>query len=189
MENPSIPIPFALGEPLWTPSNGAVAEWVECPECAGSGVITLTQGNGTAVTIACGCCWRGFDPPTGRVQRTRYGSVPEPFTPQSVEVRGDEVRYSESPPGSSCYSTKDAANLFRTIEECAARCAELDETRRANDERQAVANLASKRSSMAWSAHYWGRKVRDLERDLAAARGRLAECPRKEVVDTRAGAW
>jgi len=88
----SIPIPFALGQPLWWVGNGYQEEWVVCPECCGTKVITMVQGNGTAVSLNCAACAVGFMPPTGRVKRVFYRHEPTPFVPRRVEIYGQEIR-------------------------------------------------------------------------------------------------
>jgi len=169
----SLPIPFAIGEIVWRCGNGHVEEYLVCPECAGTKALTLVQGNGEQVFIACACCSLGSDPPSGRVKRTRFEHRPERFLCARVDVNGDVIRYRDD--ALSC-SYCEATRLFRSHEECQRAC-DAENAQRAEEEKaRAIANLASKRRDMAWSVHYWGRKVRDLAKDLETARARLAVC-------------
>lgn len=178
----SIPIPFPIGEPIWWVGYGVKKEWVECPECAGTKVLTLIQGNGEKVTIDCACCSRGYEPPHGVIERTVYEHTPTRFIPGRVEISGGVIRYSESGPDAACYRIVRVDELFSDRDECEAACVQLNEDRAKQDAELAVRNLASKRREMAWSVHYWGRKVKELERDLVTARERLQRCKEKQGV-------
>ena len=170
----SIPIPFALGEPLWHTGYGHREEWIECPECAGSRALTLIQGNGKEVSIACACCSRGFEDPSGTVKRTHYERTPTRFTPRRVSVSGDEIRYSESEPDATAFNMVYATDLYVDRDECANRCEEDNAKHEKAQDELLLRNLVSKRREMAWSVHYWGRQVKTLERDLGRARERLS---------------
>jgi hypothetical protein len=179
----SIPIPFALGEQLWCAAYDPRETWITCPECDGTRAIEMIKGNGERVSLECGHCSHGYEPPRGKVKQCVYESRPIPFVPLRVATSGDEFTYSESPPGATSYSFRYAKDLFRSREECEARCAAIDAERKADDEKRAVHNLASKRRSLAFSASYWSRKVADIERELATAKARLAVCKVKPVKD------
>jgi len=178
----SIPIPFAIGETVWFPGYGSREEWETCPDCAGSKVVTLIQGNGSRVDLACASCALGYEPPRGVIARRVSDRRPVPFTCGRVSLDGAKVRYSESPPDATAYASVDAEDLFRDHTACLARCAELNEQYAAEEERRLLANLQHNRRDMAWSARYWGRKVRELERDLALAKARLATSKDHEAV-------
>jgi len=183
-----IKIPFELGSTLWWTGSGYREEWIECSECVGSKAITMIQGNGTEVSIACACCSHGMERPSGSVKRIFYEHSPMLFVPKRVRVDGGEIMYSSASPGANAYSSIDATALFASKEECEARCKELNLERTKYEEERAVANLAPKRRDMAWSAHYWGRQVKRLEEELITCRARLAVCKtrdekKKESVD------
>jgi hypothetical protein len=168
---PSVPIPFALAEVVWHAGYGQHSEWSTCPECCGSKTITLTQGNGDQVSLDCACCSRGFNPPTGTIERRVSNRRPVPFICAWVEVRGEEIRYMENTTGSG--TIVDSKDLFRDQNACQQRCDELNKLFEEEQERLILATISHKRKDMAWSAHYWGRKVKDLERELELAKKRL----------------
>jgi len=176
----SIPIPFALGQALWWVGSGYQEEWIVCPECCGTKAITMVRGDGTAVSVHCVACAVGFEPPTGKVKRIFYQHRPTPFVPRRVEIRGQEILYSTSDPDAQCYSSVPASLLFASKEACQAACDALNAERTKHEEERAIAMLASTRRGLAWSVHYWGRLVKELERHLAQARARLAVCKEKE---------
>lgn len=171
----TITIPFSIGEVVWTPSSGYEEVWETCPECAGTMALTLIKGNGEEVSLACNYCSPGFDLPTGRVKVSKGAFRPEPFTcSRIVGWEAEGPSYSESSEGATCYSFKRAGDLFRDKDECQARCDELTKDREYHRAQQVIANLESKRKSLSHSTHYWKSQVDRLERDLNAAKARLA---------------
>lgn len=63
--------------------------------------------------------------------------------------------------------------LFEDRDACAAACLIRNAEHQANEERQAIANLASKRKGLEHSSHYWTTRLRSLERDVEIVRRRL----------------
>ena len=166
-----IPIPKPLNTPLWWTGDGYVEEHITCPECAGTCAIEMIKGNGERVTLACGHCQSGWEPPRGWVKRTRFHYAPEQVIASKVEMHGDTFYYSLEG-----LSTTDSDRLFLTREECAAECDKLNRERTEQERQQEIASIASKRHSLAFSASYWGRQVKDLERKLEVAKARLSVC-------------
>jgi hypothetical protein len=131
--------------------------------------LTLIRGNGEQVSLDCNYCQIGYDPPRGYVEHNRYHYTPEQFVCRRVTgISHGEVEYSDAP----------ASALFRDKDACAVRCEELNEQRSKEDAARRLANLSSKRHSLAHSVHYWGRQVKELQRDLEVAQAKLAVCPK-----------
>jgi hypothetical protein len=168
----SIPIPFAIGEELWWVGRGWREITETCPECAGTLVLTLIKGNGEQQSLDCNYCASGYEPPRGWVKRIVYERKPQAVKPTAVAMGRD--------PGQFRYTwfdeTIDASDLYRDRDACAARCDEMNAEHAKEQARLVVANRESKRRNLAFSSHYWSRMVKDLERDLAAARARLVVC-------------
>lgn len=174
MSAPNIPIPFAIGETLWAATGRTVESRLPCPDCAGARVVTLTLADGSMFSVECGACAWGCEV-HGYVTRSRTEFSPREFIPQRVEVRGSEVRYSESGPDANCYSSCDADQLFRDRTECEAACAKLAEERSRHDDAMHIANLTRNRNKLAWSLHYWRGLAANLKRDLARIESRFSE--------------
>ncbi len=166
----SIEIPFEIGQVVWKASATPAARQVQCPECKGTRALTLIQGDGTEVSLACARCGVGYDPPTGTVTQYDYAAEPEEFICQDVNIFLGKVTYG------GCHVDR----LYEDKEECRAACQKLNEEYKHKVEEQAVHQLASKRRDMAWSVHYWGGMVRRLKKDLARAEARLAVCKEKK---------
>ena len=178
----NIEVPFELGETVWRASYGNREERVQCPECLGSTVITILRGDGERFDIDCGCCKHSYDATGGTIKRFFSESEPELFTCRRVRIDGDDVEYSESPPGEGAYNITKATRLFRDKADCQKECDRINEETQKENEAREVRNIASKRKGMAWSVHYWNRNLKELERKVEVARARLHVCKEKAKV-------
>jgi uncharacterized protein YbaR (Trm112 family) len=172
----SIQIPFDIGEQVWWVGRGHHEEWITCPECNGDKALTLIQGNGEKVSINCACCSLGYEPPTGTIKRNYYHFEPQEFICRTADLSFDDFRYTNN--YGDNVNVKDS--LFKTKEECQKRCEELNAEKEKDEERRLLVNTESKRRDMAWSVHYWGRKVGDLKKELEFAQKRLSACKQKK---------
>jgi len=172
----SIAIPFALDTEIWWTGYGYTETWVQCPECAGTKAITLIQGNGQSVSVDCAACSMGYEPPTGMIKQITYQHKPERYTPRRVRVDGDEIWYSESGAFENGYQSVEAKYLFASKEDCQTECDKLNHARNLVMKENAIHNLLDKRKKMAWSVHYWGRKLADTQKELETIRARLSVC-------------
>lgn len=140
-------------------------------------MLTLIQGNGEQFALECANCSLGYSPPTGTVKRTIDQFLPTRFTPTCVvRLEGNEVWYTDSEEGATIFRSVSSAELFPSHDACQHRCDELAAEKSKADNECAIANLASRRRKLAFSVHYWRRKVLDLERDLQTAKARLSVC-------------
>lgn len=166
----TLEIPFAIGQKLWAIGNGHQSEWITCPECEGTEVLTLVKGNGEIIELQCNFCAPGMESPRGVVMQRTYDCQPLAFVPKRVEMCGSEFRYSESDPDATAYQSFAASDLFDDRQACAAACVKRNAEYQANAERQELANLKSKRKDLEHSSHYWTTKLRQLERDVEITR-------------------
>jgi hypothetical protein len=171
----TIPIPFALGVPVWWVGHGYREEWVTCPECAGTKKITMILGNGDAVELWCGNCAQGYEPASGLVRISTYHHTPERFTPERVRVDGEEISYLTDGHG-----IVYASNLFLTEAECLAACEALNAKKNAEDEARRLSITKSKRRDLAWSVSYWRNQVKRLREDLARTEAHLMKCEQRK---------
>lgn len=176
-----IQIPIALGQVVWWTGYGSRTDYIQCPECCGTCVIEMIKGNGERVTLDCGLCSVGYEPPTGKIKQYVYEHTPTPFVAGRVRMDGDEFWYSESPPDASSYSSVKSTDLFASREECQARCDELNRERAKADEEMLLRNISHKRQHLSFSASYWSREVKKLEKQIDAARARINRCKAKSA--------
>ena len=175
MSNKNIELPFALGETVWHAAHRADRTWVECPECLGTKTIKVTLATGEEYELGCAACSRGYEPSSGKVEKTEHRFKPTLFTPQRFSIDSDGVRYSESIPDATAYAHVSSNDLFVSEEACAARCSE--ENKRLDKEwaERELQNLMSKRKDYAWSVHYWRRQLADKRKDIERIEQRLVQ--------------
>lgn len=167
-------IPFDISETVWWTGYGYREEWIVCPECNGQKALTLIQGNGDTVSIACANCSQGCEPPLGRIKRAFYHFEPQRFICEKVEMHGYEFWYHDGERNVS------SENLFKTREECEKRCIELNVKKEKEEESKILTNITRNRAKIAWSVHYWGRTVSKLTKELDFAKKRLSECKERK---------
>lgn len=161
-------IPYEVGSKIWTPGSGVVKERVECPECCGTLAVTLELANGERHSLECQCCKAGYEPARGWITQRTFTSDPIEAELTDIEITTHSgVRYCVL----GAWVGLDM--LFESKADCEARCAELRAEHKADEDRIIFNNLKSKRKDLAWSVHYWRRKVKDLERELERARAYL----------------
>ena len=179
-----IKIPFELGVQIWWVGHGHQEKWITCPECVGSKKLRVIQGNGQEFEIDCAACTLGYEPPSGKIKQIVYRHVPTPYTPRRVigfEANGI-VNYTDAPEGATCYSYIHSNDMFQNETDCLVACEQRNVEREKWQAENLLSNLKSKKRDLAWSVHYWGRKLRDLERDLELTRTRLTECKDRAAV-------
>ncbi len=169
----TVEIPFAEGQEVWWAGNASEKVTVECPECCGTRAITMVKGNGEEVSLACGMCSLGFDPPRGTITEWVWNHAPQKLTLgplTSVDNHGPDgaTRY--------CYGSFRSEDLFNNEGPCQLDCNRRNTERAEQVEKQAIARLESKRSNLAHSASYWATQCRTIREDLKRAEARLAAC-------------
>ena len=150
---------------MWVPGPAHREVQAVCPECIGTKVVMMVLENGSQFHLDCCCCQVGYDGPRGWVIQREVWFKPEVAIVAGVDFQDGETNYRTN---RGCFR-----EVYSTAEECQPECDRRQAEYEADEERRSLANLQSKRRDCAWSVHYWGRKVKELERDLEAARARL----------------
>jgi hypothetical protein len=182
----SIEIPFAIGSKVWWVGPGYKTEWVTCPECAGTRLITMRLGNGEEFQIACQTCGSGYDVSRGVIEHTIVGYEPVEVTLTKVQFSCDKPYYEGDgaelflKEGHIFHYHLEADSLFLNREECAIECAKRRIEQQKNDDDNWLGRCKSKRRDMAWSVTYWKRQRADLLRQLEAVEKRLGLCIERE---------
>ena len=170
----TIEIPFAVGEEAWWIGNYSKEETIVCPECLGTKVLKVIQGNGKEFNLDCACCSRGYEAPSGCISQTVYYHKPEKIKLGAVDMSCGEFRY-DIGNGWSIY----AKDIYKTEAECLDACIKENRVKAAYREEQMLNAIKSKRRDMAWSVHYWQGQIRRFKDDLKRAEDRLDVCKAK----------
>jgi len=150
-------------------------EYVACPDCFGKKFLTVTLGDGagTIVTIDCGTCSEGYDPPSGFIRVVTYKA-------ELTQVRITNVTkklvnelevclYS----GDSMYEVPEC-DLF-PIEEVRAATARAETLAREHtaDEARRVLLKEKPERTWAWNIRYHRQQIKEAERQLIYHRAKL----------------
>lgn len=161
---------YNLGEEVWWAETRGVDRSITCPDCLGSGQLTVTFADGEQVSIECGLCARGFQPATGRVSYFEFTEQVRRDTIAGVELGKNEVLYKMA----SGYSLIEE-EVFSTEPEAQARAVILAETRTAEALQKAQRKHKDTRS-WAWNASYHRRELKEAKRRVDFHTAQLNMC-------------
>lgn len=145
---------YKVGDRPWYARFQPVTDvWVACPICFGKRQVTLILGNDDQVTLPCGYCAPGYDPPTGRVREYQAVAAAERVIITLVTITendaGQQRRYQAT---GRCY---DGEDLFDTEEEANARAQEKAGAWLSEQETREDYIKKSVRAKFSWNAGYW----------------------------------
>ena len=167
-EQATIAIPFAIGEKLWHAGSDQTAGWETCQCCQGKLRITIILGDGSQESVECEMCRLGYLGASGKTQTYRWRHIPIAFTTDKVSMSGEDFNYRSTYDGYS-----EAKNLFRSREECQAKCDELNAAHIEEERNRHVHQLISAKKKMAWSVGYWRNQLKKREEECERIRERL----------------
>jgi len=155
---------YNIGDVVWRPTFDSEQEWVECPECGGTGRLRVTFHDETTVSIECANCSRGYGPPTGKV--SRYRRHPEAHRGVISEMRvsaTDTEYYVMSPTGGTWLCREE--NLSRNHDDAMVMAQALADEVSAEELRRIYRKEKDTRS-WAWNASYHRKCIKDAQRNL-----------------------
>ena len=155
---------YNIGEILWRASFEATDNHITCPDCGGSGQLTVTFHDGESVSIECEGCSIGYDPPTGRIRIYDRGAVVERITITGYTVGEDGVEYRAKSFRGGCYIF-DEGDLFTDRVEAEKRGKELA-LKADVKEREQIANKEKPARTWAWNASYHRKQLKEANRNI-----------------------
>ena len=153
---------FQIGDHAWYATVSSENNYVTCPDCGGTGQITVIMYDGTQVSVDCQNCSVGYDAPTGRVKVYDRAADAMPVTVAGFSVGGFggvEYRTSES------YLIKE--DRIFTDRESALECGAKMAVEADKKERWRIATKEKDTRSWAWNATYHRQCIRRAEKEIA----------------------
>jgi hypothetical protein len=156
---------FAVGDIVWHATFESTEKWVTCPDCLGYKFAKVTFGDGSEVTVGCGECSRGFEPPSGYVRIYEHEAKALPVFVERVEISrgdGDENSFSYSLSdhrGGSEYIFDNEPEAKECAERLAEECKVAEEAR--------VHHKDKPSQTWARNASYHRGCIKRAQRDLA----------------------
>lgn len=105
---------YNIGDTVWLCEFGRHEVRVVCPDCLGSGKLTVTFGDGAQIGIDCDCCRYGFEH-LGQVITYKWIVKTIQRHISGLEVNGNSIKYHF---GTQCsYRSYEEKDVFATQEE------------------------------------------------------------------------
>lgn len=169
---------FNIGDLVYCAGWRSKPEYVTCPDCGGTGELTVVLYNEERLTIACRNCERGYSGSQGRVEY--YHLEPEVRTGavMGITVDGgpieDPIEYRvQACDGKSGYSMYLESRVFATEQEALAKAVELTVLETEKNRKRALESKERDGSSWAWEVNYHRKQIRDAEKQIERSRVKL----------------
>lgn len=155
---------YNIGDTVYVASWESSEDYLECPDCGGTGRIRVILHSNDEVSIPCATCAPGYGDPTGKVKvHTRTPTVRANVV-SGMEIGSGGVEYKAKCGRASHWSLRES-DVFGTEADAMVRAIQL--AKEADDEERArVLTKEFPTRTWAWNASYHRRKVKELERDL-----------------------
>lgn len=163
---------FAIGDRVWLASAGRTERRVMCPDCLGTGKLTVIMGDGAHVGIECENCKQGCLGCRGTIAEWDWRASVEEFAIDEVRLSKDAVEYYLEIPFSSSRRVGHDTDTFRTKAEAEKRSEEL----RAEHEKEEADKMQRKHKphwTWAHNASYHRKQVKQLTKDLEYHKAKL----------------
>lgn len=134
--------------------------YVECPDCGGTGRMRCIFHDETIVSIVCGSCSPGYDPPTGKI--LVYNSI------ESVDlliITGIEVEADKPTRYKADHYILDEDHLFNTKDEALVKAKEMHDAH-VEMEKDKIYKKEKDTRSWAWNASYHRGLIKRAEKDI-----------------------
>jgi len=173
----------AIGDTVWHCDKGRRQTYVMCPDCMGSGRLTVIMGDGTHVGIDCECCREGAYH-TGRVSTYEWSAKCIQGEICGMEVSGKKVEYQIGTPCS--HYTRPENEVFDNLEGCEVHAA-IAKAEFEIEEQQALQQKFKLNKNWAWNATYHRRMIRDAREQIEYHTKKLevAKVKAKEPTETQ----
>lgn len=152
---------YKIGDMAWYAGREYSEVYVKCPDCLGSGQLTVRFADGKEVSIECATCAKGYEPPTGRVSYNAHKIFVRQVTINKVNSDTSGTEYGFPP-----YYVAKETEFFDTKEEAEKRAQEIADA--ATVEGMNRINKKEKPTrTWAWNASYHRRCIKDAEKQIA----------------------
>lgn len=170
---------YEIGQEVWWASFESEVDYVTCPDCGGTCIITCTLFDGTIHTIDCSGCSRGYEGPQGRLRVYKR-------TPRAVRVtiKGLEVREGKTEWQHTGSYRSPETDLFDVEADALRRASDIAVTADA-EERDRIARKEKDTRSWAWNTHYHRSEIRRAEQSIAYHTSKLTVASAKAKEDRK----
>jgi hypothetical protein len=176
-------VKFNIGDKVWTVGTEHMEKKIPCPDCLGQLAVTVILGDGSSVSVACGC-GHGFEGPIGytKIYVARLESKQRIVTGMSID--GDKVEYKLDGYGGSCFPASEK-QVYSTKEEAEDQLSVLLAEQEKEVQRRIEWQKEDNRRTWAWNANYHRNRLKAAQHEIAYHSGQLTRAKahvKKEAV-------
>ncbi len=150
---------YKIGDMVWYAQMKHVEKTVVCPDCFGQKALTVIKGDGSQVSIDCGC-GRGYEPPLGYYSYIAYLPDVRRVVIQRIEITGETVEYGHS----ENYRNQES-DLFDNKEDAEKRAVELA-AKYEQEELEKIYRKDKHDRTWAWHVRYHRECLKQAQHDV-----------------------
>ena len=171
---------YKIGDLIWYAHMKYVSKTVTCPDCFGQKALTVIKGDGSQVSIDCGC-GHGYEGPRGYYEYTQLVPDVRQVVIQRIEINGTEITYGHS----ENYQCGES-DLFDNKEDAENRAKELA-TRHEAEELEKIYRKDKHNRTWAWHVRYHRECLKRAMRDVEYHGAKLNVAKAKTKEDNSGG--
>lgn len=165
---------YDIGDVIYWATSRNEEQVIECPDCKGSGQLTVIFADGEQVSVACANCAWGYDPPTGRVRYWGHIERVESGAISGMEIDTEVTYKVRCEPYSSYYCIKEA-EAYDSKEEAQEQAVILA-AKRTEEELKKAQRKHKDTRSWAWNASYHRKELKEAKRRVGYHTEQLSMC-------------
>lgn len=166
---------FKIGDTIYIARYDKNETWAMCPDCFGSGQLTVVMGDESKVSIACECCKHGWEGSKGKIKIYECQPRAEKTTVSSLDIKvtaqGEIVEYHFNQHNCG-YSVVSEEKVFATEAEAL----EYAKGLKADADSEEAVRLHRKlktEKKWAWHVSYYRKMLRDAKNQIESATASL----------------
>lgn len=152
---------FKIGDVVFVAIKNGTQKQVVCPDCCGTGQLTVIMGDKSAVSVECTLCTKGYLGPQGYLDTYDYSPSVEKKTILGVSQLSGRKPYYEF---HNFYSSEDNC-VFSTEAEAQIRAVQMAEEQNAQEIKK-INRKEKDTRSWAWNANYHRAEIRRAEKNI-----------------------
>lgn len=150
---------YNIGDLVWYAKMRCVEKQITCPDCFGQKALTVIRGDGSSVSIDCGC-GHGFEGPRGYYTYTAWEPFVTKVSIDRIEIKGTDIEYGHS----GNYYCKES-DLFDNKEDAERHAIELA-AQQEKEELEKIYHKDKHNRTWAWHVRYHREQLKEAMRQV-----------------------
>lgn len=164
---------FDLHDMVYIGTYERTEEYIDCPDCAGSGSLTVILGSGEQHQLNCNLCNDRHYHVAGKIKQARYKARCVAGFVKGIEIDSvGVVKYRISTDQGHNFYSKEKDGIFYSQEAALGEAKRMEEVANADELARDVQKLKSNRK-WSWHVSYYRAQIRDANRTIDHAQHKL----------------